>query len=309
MLYTFLPWIIFNVFILLMLAVDLFFHKKNQPVSIKGALIWSLLWISLALIFNIYIYYSRGSEDAINFLTGYLIEKMLSIDNLFIFFLIFNFFQTPSSSLHKVLFYGVLGAIIMRAIFIWLGIMLVTYFHWIIYVFGIFLIVTGIKLGFEKDKKISPEKNPILRIFRSFFPITKEYSDNNFFVLNDARYMATPLFLVLLSVETTDLIFALDSVPAVLAITFDPFIVYTSNIFAILGLRSLYFILSHIIPLFHYLHYAIAMIIVFVGIKMLFGDLFEISSLFTLGFTFVVLTISIVASILFPDYRHPHHNR
>lgn len=300
------PWILFNAFILAMLALDLIvFNRKAHKITLREASAWSAVWISLALFFNLYIYYSRGSEDAINFLTGYLIEKSLSIDNLFVFLLIFTYFQTPHSSQHKVLFYGVLGAIVMRAIFIWLGIVLVSHFHWIIYIFGAFLMFTGIKLALEKDKKINPESNPILRIFCYFFSVTNEYHDDKFFVLKKGKYFATPLLIVLISIETTDIIFAVDSVPAVLAITFDPFIVYTSNIFAILGLRSLYFVLSHMMQLFHHLHYAISFILVFVGVKMLTSDLYKINNFYALGIIFGALAISIIASIMFP-LNKPH---
>lgn len=295
-----LPWIIFNVVVLALLAVDLFFHRQARNVSMKEASLWSLFWISLALLFNVYIYYARGSQDGIDFLTGYLIEKALSVDNLFVFLLIFKYFHTPKSYLHKVLFWGVLGAIVMRALFIWLGIALITNFHWILYLFGAFLIYTGIKLGLEKDKEIHPEHNFVLRIFKYFFPVTKHYSDDKFLVLENGKYFATPLLVVLVAIETTDLIFAVDSIPAILAITTDPFIVYTSNICAILGLRSLFFVLSHIMSLFHYLHYALSFILTFIGAKMLFADLIKIPTGITLGIVFMILLLSIIASICFP---------
>jgi len=294
-------WILFNVFIVLMLLLDLLvFHRNAHVVRMKEAVLWSLFWISLSLLFNVYIYYSRGEEAAVNFLTGYVIEKSLSVDNLFVFLLIFDYFQTPRSSLHKVLFFGVLGAIVMRAIFIALGIALISYFHWIIYIFGAFLIFTGIKLGFEKDKKMDPEKNPMLKLFRRYFPVTKNYEGDKFIVVKHSKYYATPLLLVLIAIETSDLIFAVDSVPAVLAITYDPFIVYTSNIFAILGLRSLYFVLSHMMTLFHYLHYAISFILVFVGVKMLFSDIYPVNNIVALAIIFIALTTSILASLRFP---------
>lgn len=296
------PWIAFNLFILAMLVVDLFvFHKKARKVELREAIFWSLFWISLALIFNIYIYYAKGGEQALAFLTGYLIEKSLSVDNLFVFLLIFKYFKTPQSSLHKVLFWGVLGAIFMRALFIWLGISLINQFHWIIYVFGIFLIFTGIKLGVQKDQEIHPEKNYILKLFRRFFAVTSDYVDDKFFVLKGLKYYATPLFLVLIVIETTDLIFAVDSIPAILAITRDPFIVYTSNIFAILGLRSLYFVLAGAMGLFHYLHYALAFILTFIGFKMLISEFFKIPAGLALGIVFIALFLSIIASILFPE--------
>jgi tellurite resistance protein TerC len=234
------PWIAFNAFILVMLGIDLFIHRDAKDVTIKEATLLSIFWISLALIFNVYLYYVRGYGDAVDFLTGYLIEKSLSVDNLFVFLLIFKYFETPKSSLHKVLFWGVLGAIIMRALFIWLGIALISHFHWIIYIFGAFLIFTGIKLGLEKNTKLDPENNIFLNLCHRLFPFVKTYHNDKFFVVSNKKNYATPLLLVLVAIETTDLIFALDSIPAILAITTDPFIVYTSNIFAILGLRSLF---------------------------------------------------------------------
>ncbi len=296
----FLPWIVFNIFILFMLAIDLVVHQGKKTVAMKEAILWSVFWIALALIFNVYIYYSRGYQDSIDFFTGYLIEKSLSIDNLFVFILIFKYFHTPKSSMHKVLFWGVLGAIVMRALFIWLGIELINRFHWIIYVFGAFLVFTGIKLGMEKDKKIDPEKNIIFKIFHWMFPVTKNYEEDKFFVYRDFKYFATPLLLVLISIETTDLVFAFDSIPAILAITKDPFIVYTSNIFAILGLRSLFFVVLHVMGLFHYLHYALSFILTFIGIKMLLVDMIKIPTWITLGFVFVVLFVSVVLSFNYP---------
>ena len=291
--------------ILALLAIDLFvFHRRPRQPTLKEALGWSTFWILLALLFNGYIFFYKGAKPALDFLTGYLIEKSLSVDNLFVFLLIFNYFHTPRTSMHKVLFFGVLGAIIMRAIFIWLGLTLISYFHWIIYGFGLFLIYTGIKLSLEKEKKIDPNKNPIIKIARYFFPVTSNYVDNRFFIFDQSRYIATPLFLVLIAIETSDLIFAVDSIPAVLAITYDPFIVYTSNIFAILGLRSLYFVLSRLMVLFHYLHYAISIILVFVGLKMVFSNIFPISNFFALAFIFVTLLISILASTIFPQTKN-----
>lgn len=299
--YDILHWVFFNLFIVLMLAIDLLvFSRKAHVVTMKEAVGWTIFWIGLATLFNIYIYYARGLPDALNFLTGYLIEKSLSVDNLFVFLLIFNYFQTPSTSMHKVLFWGVFGAIILRAIFIWLGIVLITKFHWMIYLFGVFLIFTGIKLWLEKDKEVYPEKNPILRIFRYFFPVSNNYEDDKFFIIKQSKYYATPLFVVLIAIETTDIIFAVDSIPAILAITYDPFLVYTSNIFAILGLRSLYFVLSHMMSLFHYLHYGLSIILVFIGVKMLLADLILIPTWIALGIVFLVLVVSITISLLFP---------
>ncbi len=300
-----LPWVLFNAFILLMLALDLLvFHRTPRAISIREAVGWSIFWIILALLFNLYLYYVRGPEPALNFLTGYLIEKSLSIDNLFVFFLIFNYFHTPRQSLHRVLFWGVFGAIIFRALFIWLGITLLSKFHAIIYLMGIFLVYTGIKLGFEKDKEIHPDKNPVLRLFHLILPCTDKYDGEKFFVKKNSRYVATPLFVVLLAIETTDIIFAVDSIPAILAITFDPFIVYTSNIFAILGLRSLYFVLEGMMGLFHHLHYGLSFILVFIGIKMCLMDFYKMPTAIALGVVFLVIALSIILSILYPKQKY-----
>ena len=292
-------WIIFNAFILLVLALDLFvFHKKGHAVSFKEALIWSAIWVALSLAFNAYIWFAMGREAGISFFTGYLIEKSLSIDNLFVFLLIFEYFHTPESSLHKVLFWGILGAIVARAVFILLGVAVIQKFHPIIYLFGLFLVFTGIKLGLNKNKKIHPEKNLLLRFFRRYVPMTQDYENDRFFVVRNGSFFATPLAIVLLSIETTDIIFAVDSIPAILAITLDPFIVFTSNIFAILGLRSLFFVLAGSLKLFRYLHYGIAAVLVFVGIKMLVSDILKISPLIALGIVFIILFATILASLL-----------
>lgn len=288
----------FNIFIIVALVLDLLvFRRKAHVVGFKEALGWSGIWISLALLFNIYVYYALGKEAAVNFFTGYLIEKSLSVDNLFVFLLIFEYFRTPETSLHKVLFWGICGAIISRGVFIFLGVTLVHFFHPIIYIFGLFLIFSGIKLGFEKEKKIHPEKNLIIRAFRYFFSMTPRYVQDRFFVVRQGRLVATPLILVLISIETADIIFAVDSIPAILAITLDPFIVYTSNIFAILGLRALFFVLMGAMKAFQYLHYGIAAILIFVGVKMLLSHFFPISSLVSLGIIFIILVIAITASL------------
>ena len=292
-------WIIFSVCILTLLALDLFvFHKKAHVVALKEAAIWSGVWIGLALVFNVYVYYLMGREAAVNFLTGYLIEKTLSVDNLFVFILIFNYFHTPSTSMHKVLFWGILGAIITRALFIVLGLSLVQAFHPIIYLFGLFLIFTGIKLGFQKDKEIHLEKNWALRLVQRFLPMTHEYDGDHFWIRKEGRVLFTPLCLVLLVIESTDIIFAIDSIPAILAITYDPFIVFTSNIFAVLGLRSLFFLLSGSMQLFRFLHYGISCILVFVGFKMLTSSFWPIPPFAALGVIAIILTVTILASIL-----------
>jgi len=294
-------WIAFNIFVLAMLALDLgVFHRKAHVIKIKEALAWSAMWITLALLFNLGIYFWRGPETALEFLTGYVIEKSLSVDNIFVFLLIFSYFHVSSQYQHKVLFWGILGALIMRAIFIATGVTLIQKFHWVIYIFGAFLILTGIKMALQKDKKIHPERNPVLRLFRRFMPVTDRYEDGRFFVKRAGRYLATPLFIVLLVVETTDVIFAVDSIPAILAITLDPFIVYTSNVFAILGLRALYFALAGLMQLFHHLHYGLSVILVFVGVKMLISNIYEIPVGIALGLVVSILLISVIASVVRP---------
>ena len=294
-------WVVFNIFVLAMLAIDLgVFHRKAHEIKTKEALIWSAIWITLALLFNLGIYFWRGPQTALEFLTGYLIEKSLSVDNIFIFLLIFSYFRVPALYQHKVLFWGILGALVMRAIFIAAGVTLIQKFHWLIYIFGGFLILTGIKMALEKEKEIHPERNPVLRLFRRFVPVTSDYEGDKFLVKREGRYFATPLFITLLIVETTDLIFAVDSIPAILAITLDPFIVYTSNVFAILGLRSLYFALAGIMQLFHYLHYGLSAILVFVGVKMLLADIYKIPLGIALGVVAGFLLISVIVSIIRP---------
>ncbi|OGL48671.1 MAG: hypothetical protein A3H37_04325 [Candidatus Schekmanbacteria bacterium RIFCSPLOWO2_02_FULL_38_14] len=293
--------IIFNILVLAMLVIDLgVFHRKAHEIKLKEALAWCTVWITLALLFNMGIYFWRGSEKALEFLTGYLIEYSLSVDNIFIFLLIFSYFRVPSQYSHKVLFWGILGALVMRAIFIAIGITLIQKFHWIIYIFGGFLVLTGIKMALQKDKEIHPERNPVLRLFKKFMPVTDRYEEDKFFVKKAGKYFATPLFIVLLVVETTDVIFAIDSIPAILAITVDPFIVYTSNVFAILGLRALYFALAGIMRLFHYLHYGLSAILVFIGVKMLLANIYKIPIEIALGVIASILLISIISSIVRP---------
>lgn len=301
MLNQILPWILFNIFVLAMLALDLgVFHRKAHEVKIKEALVWSAIWIVLALLFNIGVYFWRGPEQALEFFTGYLIEKSLSVDNIFVFLLIFSYFRVDSLYQHKILFWGILGALIMRAIFIAAGVTLIQQFHWVIYVFGAFLVLTGIKMALQKDKEIHPEKNPVLRLFRRFMPTTDHYVQGKFFVKLNGRTVATPLFVVLLVVETTDLIFAVDSIPAILAITLDPFIVYTSNVFAILGLRALYFALAGVMRLFHYLHLGLSLILVFIGVKMLLADVYKIPIVIALSVVAGILIVSVAASVVWP---------
>jgi tellurite resistance protein TerC len=288
-------------FVLGMLALDLgVFHRDPHEVGVKEAMIWSGVWIALALLFNLGLYYLRGPKPALEFLTGYLIEKSLSLDNIFVFLLIFTYFRVPLRYQHRALFWGVLGALVMRAILIAFGISLIQRFHWVIYVFGAFLILTGVKMALEKDKAINPERNPALRLFRRFAPVTDDYRDGKFFVKQGGRRLATPLLIALLVIETTDLVFAVDSIPAILAITPDPFIIYTSNVFAILGLRALYFALAGVMKSFHYLHYGLSAILVFVGAKMLLADFYKIPIGAALSVVAGILIISVIASLAFP---------
>lgn len=295
-------WTVFWVVVVGLLALDLgVFHRKAHEVNIREALIWSAVWIALALVFNAGVAAVRGPQDGLKFLTGYLLEKSLSVDNLFVFLLIFSYFSVPAVYQHKVLFWGIVGALLMRAIFIWAGVALIHKFHWIIYAFGAFLVFTGIKLGVEKEKEIHPEKNPVLKLFRRVVPVSSEYDGAKFFTRRSGRLLATPMFVVLLVVETTDVVFAVDSIPAILAITTDRFLVYGSNVFAILGLRALYFALAGLMKLFHFLHYGLAFILVFVGVKMIVSEFHEIPIGWALGVIVVVLALSVVASIMWPE--------
>ena len=295
------PFIFFGLFILALLALDLnVAHKKDRHPSVKESMGWAGFYIALAFLFGLLIYFWRGEKAALEFFAGYLIEESLSVDNLFVFLLIFKYFSVPPAYQYRILFWGILGAIVMRAIFIVAGIALITRFHFMMYLFGGFLVFTGIKMAFQKDKELQPELNPVLRLFRRFFPVTNQYAGGKFFIREGGRFVATPLFIVLLFVETTDLIFAVDSIPAVLAITLDPFIVYTSNIFAILGLRALFFVLASMMERFHYLNYGLSAILVFVGVKMLIVGYYTISIGVALGTLAFLLTVSIAASLLYP---------
>ena len=292
-------WVIFNIFVLGILALDLLvLHRKAHAVSLREALAWSCVWVSLALIFGIGIYFFRGGEKALEFLTGYVIEWSLSVDNLFVFLVIFSYFAVPSMYQHRVLFWGILGALVLRAIFIATGAALLANFHWMIYVFGGFLIFTGIKLLFVGEEKIEPEKNPAVRLVRRFINVTPEYHGQQFFIRKDGSLWATPLFLVLVVVETTDVIFAVDSIPAIFAITLDPFIVYTSNVFAILGLRALFFLLAGVMEMFRYLRVGLAFVLCFVGAKMLIAEFYKVPIGMSLGVVGGILLISILASVL-----------
>ena len=301
-------WIGFNIFVLAMLALDLgVFHRKAHAVSGREALIWSIVWISLSLVFNVVIYffwdrmapnstYTNG-EAALAFFTGYLIEKSLSVDNIFVFILIFSFFAVPAAYQHRVLFWGILGALIMRGTLIVIGAALLEQFHWIIYVFGAFLIFTGIRMAWNHEENVEPDKNPVLKLFRKFMPVTESFEKDQFFIRRAGKLMATPLFLILLVVESTDLIFAVDSIPAIFAVTRDPFIVYTSNVFAILGLRALYFLLANVMDKFQYLKFGLSAVLVFIGVKMVIVDFYKIPIGVSLGVVASILTISVLASL------------
>ena len=291
-------WILFNAFVLLMLALDLgVFHRKAHEVSLKEALTWTFIWISLALVFNAIIFYWRGRQQALEFFTGYLIEKALSVDNIFVFIMIFTYFNIPSKYQHKVLFWGIVGALIMRVIFIFAGVALIEKFHFTIYLFGALLVYTGYKMFYHNNASIEPDKNPLIRFLRRYMPITPDLHEDNFFVKLNGKQFATPLFMVLILIETTDLIFAVDSIPAILAITQDEFIVYTSNVFAILGLRSLYFALAGVVHRFWLLSYGLAVVLVFVGIKMLLIDLYKSPIEWSLIFIAVIISGSIFLSL------------
>lgn len=312
-------WGAFLGFVGLMLALDLgVFHRKAHKVEMKEALTWSGVWIALSLAFNVLIYFfwdriqpgsSYSPSDAgVAFLTGYLIEKALSVDNIFVFLLIFAYFKVPEEYQHRVLFWGIIGALIFRGLFIALGATILERFFWMMIVFGLFLIFTGIKMALAKDKKLDPEKNPLVKLFRKIMPVTPNYVGQNFFTRIDGKLWATPLFVVLLMVEFTDVIFAVDSIPAIFAITSDPFIVFTSNVFAILGLRALFFAIAGLVSMFRYLSYGLAAILVFVGGKMLYNyfekavrpEFSKFPVTLSLGIIAGILIISIIASIKFP---------
>ena len=291
----------FTLFVILLLVLDLgVFQRKSHVIGVRESLYWTAFWIALSLLFNVGVYYVYGREKALAFLAGYLIEKSLSVDNIFVFLMIFTYFRVDAIYQHRILFWGIIGALVMRAVFILTGVALIQNFHWIMYIFGAFLIYTAIKMVVSKDQEVHPEKNPVLRLFRKIMPITKEYREGHFFVREGGRLMATPMFIVLLVIETTDVIFALDSIPAILAITDDSFILFTSNVFAILGLRALYFALAGIMRLFQYLHYGLSLVLAFVGVKMLIADLYKIPIEIALAVVGGVLLLSVIVSLLFP---------
>lgn len=293
-------WIGFGVVVLILLALDLgVFHRKAHAVGTKEAAIWTAVWIALALLFNLAILFIKGPQPALEYLTGYLIEKSLSVDNIFVFVVVFSSFCVLPKYQHKLLFWGILGALIMRGIFIAGGSLLMERFSWIAYVFGAFLIYTGIKIGTKKsESQHHPENNPIVRFARRFLPMASDSQDGRFFIKKAGKLMITPLFLALLTVEFTDLVFALDSIPAIFAITTDPFIIFTSNIFAILGLRSLYFLLAGVMGRFYYLHASLAIILTFVGVKMLISHFYKLPIAVSLSVIVLVLATGVVASIV-----------
>jgi tellurite resistance protein TerC len=293
-------WILFNAFVLSALGLDLrVLHRNARAVGFREALAGTAVWVCLAVAFASGVYFWRGRGPALEFCTGYLVELALSVDNLFVFLLIFRYFKVPGMYQREVLFWGIVGALAMRGVFILLGVTLINRFHWIVYAFGLLLVYAGIRLAFQKQSGVRPEKNPVLRAFRSFMPITPDYVDGKFLVRQEGLW-ATPLLLVLIVVETSDLLFAVDSIPAVLGITRDPFIVYTSNVFAILGLRSMYVVLAGMMEAFHLLNYGLSIILVLVGVKMLASNYYSVPTEITLGVVAGVLTLSVVASQAFP---------
>ncbi len=293
-------WILFNLFVVLMLAVDLgVFNRSGHRIGFREALAWSGVWIMLAGTFAVVVFFWQGHLQALQFVTGYTVELSLSVDNLFVFLMIFRYFKVPEEQHHRVLLWGIVGALIMRALFILAGVSLIHRFSWIIYIFGAFLVYSGFKLMRQGKAEIRPEKNPLLRIVRKALPVTSDYVGGKFFVRKGGLY-ATPLFVVLLVIETTDVLFAVDSIPAVLAITLNAFIVYTSNVFAILGLRSMYFALAGMMELFDYLHYGLSIVLISIGLKMLTSHYVDIPTIWALGFVLVVLAASVIASVLRP---------
>ena len=293
-------WILFNAFVIAMLALDLgVLNRRSHRIGFREALIWSGVWIALAGAFAVFILFWNGRTQALEFVTGYVVELSLSIDNLFVFLVIFRYFKVPDAHQHSVLFWGIVGALVMRGLFILAGVTLIQRFEWITYFFGALLIYSGIKLMRQGETEIHPEKNPVLRLFRKVMPVTKDYVGGKFLVRKPGLY-ATPLLVVLVLIETTDVLFAVDSIPAVLAITLNAFIVYTSNVFAILGLRSMYFALAGMMDLFHYLHYGLSIVLIFVGAKMIGAHYFHIPTIWTLAAVVLVLGTSMMASLKYP---------
>lgn len=296
-------WLAFNAFVLAMLALDLgVFHRRAHVVGLREAGAWSAVWVTLALVFNAGIWAYAGSGPALEFLTGYLVEKSLAVDNIFVFVMLFSYFAVPAAYQHRVLFWGILGALVMRGAFIAAGAYVLEQWHWVIYVFGALLVLTGIKMALKREQ-VELERNPLVRFARRVLPLTSSYHGQRFWVKQGAKWVATPLFLVLVLIEVSDLVFAIDSIPAIFAITRDPFIVYTSNVFAILGLRSMYFLLAGVVHRFAYLKYGLALVLVFVGTKMMLIDVFKVPTVVSLG----VIATLIGASVVYSLYRAPRH--
>ncbi len=300
-------WILFNLFALGMLVLDLrVFHRPGHVVSFRESLGWTAMYVALAAGFAILLYFWQGHQIALEFVTGYVLELSLSVDNLFVFLIVFNYFAVPDQQQHRVLFWGVLGALAMRGIFIGAGVGLVSRFHWVLYIFGALLIYSGIRFLLMGDRKVNPSANPVVKALRRWMPVTNDYQAGRFFVRNPqdrSRLYATPLLAVLVVIETTDILFAVDSIPAILAITLNAFVVYTSNVFAILGLRSMYFAISRLMKAFRFLHYGLAVVLIFIGLKMLTADHFRVPILLTLGVVAGVLLLSIAVSAAFPAAR------
>ena len=292
-------WIAFALLMMVMITIDLGLSRKSHEISFREALTWTIIWFVLAMLFNVGVYHYLGSRQGLEFFTAYLIEKSLSVDNLFVFIMIFSYFQVARLYQPKILKWGINGALIMRALFIFLGVELLNAFSWMMYLFGIILVITAIKMARGGEEKIEPEKNLLVRLARKFYPVTPHIIGDRFFVTKEGIRHATPLFLTLLVVESSDVIFAVDSIPAVFAVTRDPFIIYTSNVFAIMGLRSLFFLLSGAMGMFVYLKFGISFILAFVGVKMLLADLWPIPTYFSLGIIVGVLSISILMSVMF----------
>ncbi|HET9011651.1 MAG TPA: TerC family protein [Gemmatimonadaceae bacterium] len=297
-------WVGFVAFVLAMLALDLgVFNKTPHVVKAREAALWTSIWVALALLFAGGLAWFVDHQTALTFLTGYVIEESLSVDNIFVIVLIFQYFAVPAKYQHRVLFWGILGALVMRGVFIGVGAALLARFEWIIYIFGAILVVTGVRMAVKQDEEFDGEQNPVVKWVRRFLPVTHDYRGKHFFALENGRRHATPLFLVLVLVEATDLIFAIDSIPAIFGITRDPFLVFTSNIFAVMGLRSLFFLLASVVTKFHLLKYGLAVILTFIGTKMLIEHWVHIPIMVSLGVVLAVLVASIVASLVWPNAR------
>ena len=307
MIHSMLAWVVFSVIVLSMLAIDLgVFHRKAHKESMREAIAWSAVWISVALLFNLGVFFAFGRQKGMEFLAAYLIEKSLSVDNIFVFVALFTYFSVERVYQHRVLFWGILGALIMRAIFVFAGLALIERFQWITYLLGAFLVFTGFKFA-KEETEVNPERNPVVKFFREIVPVTATFRGQSFFVRERGKWLATPLFVVLLVVEITDVIFATDSVPAVLSISHDPFIVYSSNVFAILGLRALYFVLAGAMTEFHYLRYGLAAVLIFVGGKMLIHGFYHVPIHVSLLTIFTLLSFSIFLSVVH-NKRHKKHS-